>query len=460
MTTTATGTLVRGRYVLGTDAEFAGGDVLEHGAVRVVGSRIDAVGPFDELAAAHPDDAVRGTEHDLVTPGFVNVHGHFSEGLLTGLAEEANLFEWFVALIGPVAPHLDAEMAHLGTLLAGMQMLATGITTANDMFVFDPPSGGGPVTPAVVRALDELGLRGVVSYGCGDSRPTAQAGRVMEEHEALREAAGASRLSRFRVGVAAIGVLSDDLRRRVIDYAREGGHGVHIHLQEVREEVTAIRSLRGVSPILFAAREGLLDVPTLAAHCVWLDRDDREALLAHDVAVAHNPVANMILASGVCPVPELREMGITVGIGVDGPASNDRQDYLEAMKSAVLLQRVHSLRARSMLARDAFRMATIDGARALGMDAEVGSIAPGKAADLVVLDGTSPTLANVHDPHQALVYVAGPREVRDVWVDGVRSVEDGRIVHVEVDEIVARSRAAASTLAERAGLGAISRLAR
>ncbi|MDA3023100.1 MAG: amidohydrolase [Actinomycetota bacterium] len=455
-----TGTLVRGRYVLGTAEEFAGGDILEHGAVRVLDGRIAAVGAFADLRAAHPDDAVRGSEYDLVAPGFVNAHGHFSEGLLKGLAEETNLFEWFVALIGPVAPHLDEDKAHLGTLLSGMQMLLTGITTTNDMFVYDPPSGGPPATLGVVRALDELGLRGVVSYGSGDSRPTVEPGRVMEEHQALLEAARASRLSRFRVGVAAIGVLSDDLRPRVIDFAREGGHGVHVHLQEVREEVTAIRSLRGVSPILFAAREGLLDVPTLAAHCVWLDDDDRETLLAHGVAVAHNPVANMILASGVCPVPQLRAAGITVGIGVDGPASNDRQDYLEAMKTAVLLQRVHHLRARAMLARDAFRMATIEGARALGMQDEVGSLEVGKAADIVVFDGNSPALANVHDPHQALVYVAGPRDVVDVWVDGERSVEGGRITRVDVDDVVGRSRSHAVELARRAGLGAISRLAR
>jgi cytosine/adenosine deaminase-related metal-dependent hydrolase len=164
--------------------------------------------------------------------------------------------------------------------------------------------------------------------------------------------------------------------------------------------------------------------------------------------------------SGVCPVPQLRAAGITVGIGVDGPASNDRQDFLEAMKAAVLLQRVHHLRARAMLARDAFRMATIEGARALGMQDEVGSLEVGKAADIVVFDGNSPALANVHDPHQALVYVAGPRDVVDVWVDGERSVEGGRITRVDVVDVVGRSRSHAVELARRAGLGAISRLAR
>lgn len=454
------GTLVRGRWILGTPGDQAGGAPLEHGAVRVVGGRIDEVGPFAQLSAAHPDDAVTGGPNDVVTPGFVNLHGHFSEGLTTGMAEHCTLWEWFRALVDPVSPHLDDEAAYSGTLIAGMQMLRTGITTASDMFVCDPAPDGPPVTPGVVRALDALGLRGVVSYGCGDSRNPRGREREMQEHEALREAAAASRLSTFRVGIAAIGVLSDALREDVFRYAVDGGHGVHVHLQEVREEVTAIRTEHGASPIGFCAREGLFEAPTLAAHCVWVDEDDRDLLAEHGVAVSHNPIANMILASGVCPVPALRRAGVTVGLGVDGAGSNDRQDFLEAMKTAVLLQRVHTMQATVMDARDALRMATIEGARALGMESTIGSIEAGKAADLVVFDGETPTLANIHDPHQAIVYVAGPTDVKDVWVDGTRSVESGRIVHVDVAETVARSREISRRLVRAAGLQGSSALAR
>jgi cytosine/adenosine deaminase-related metal-dependent hydrolase len=227
---------------------------------------------------------------------------------------------------------------------------------------------------------------------------------------------------------------------------------VHIHLQEVREEVTAVRIQRGVSPIGYCARSGLFEAPTIAAHCVWVDADDREMLAAHSVGVAHNPVSNMILASGVCPVPELRGLGIAVGIGVDGPASNDSQDMLQAIKTTVLLQRVNRLQATAFSAAEAFEMATIGGARSLRLEDQFGSLEPGKAADLVVFDGDAAALAGAHDPLGAVVFVAGPTEVRDVWVAGTRSVEGGRMVNVDEAEVAARARPIAHRLATAAGL--------
>jgi 5-methylthioadenosine/S-adenosylhomocysteine deaminase len=446
-------TLVRGAYVL-TASEPA---VISDGAVRVVGQTIDAVGPFAALREQFNEDAVLGGPHDIVTPGLVNTHGHFSEGLITGIAEQYTLLEWIEYLIDPVAPHLDAEMAEAGTLLAGIQMLRTGVTTANDMFVYDP-HGGEPATPAVVAALDQLGLRGIVSFGAGDRRGQ-QLPHLVDEHAALAEAAAASRLCRFRVGVAGIGVQSPELFERSVALAVDGGHGVHIHLHEVREEVTQARVELGATEIGHCARAGLFAAPTLAAHCVWVDRADVELLAEHGVGVAHNPVSNAILASGVCPVPLLRRSGVPVGLGVDGAASNDRQDFLEALKLAVLLQRIDRLQATALTAREALEMATIDGARALGLDGELGSLEPGKAADLVVFDGESPVLANVHDPFQAIVYAAGPREVKDVWVAGERSVVDGDVVGVDPAEVARRSRPLAQRLAQQAGLGDLSALA-
>ncbi len=441
------GSLVRGRYVL----TAASPPVIPDGAVRIVGGQIDAAGSWRDLRRQYPDDEVSGGANDIVTPGFVNTHGHFSEALITGIAKQFTLWEWVQALVAPVAPHLDDEAAYVGTLVAGVQMLRSGITLTNDMFVCDP-GPGRPVTPGVVRALDELGLRGVVSFGAGDIRGVPIP-VLLDENAALAEAAAASGLTRFRVGIAALFAQSDRLFEAMIDLATGGGHGVHIHLQEVREEVTAVRTERGISPIEYCARSGLLKAPTLAAHCVWVDANDREVLAEHGVGVAHNPVSNMVLASGVCPVPELRGLGIPVGIGVDGPASNDSQDMLQAMKTAVLLQRVHRLQATALSAADAFEMATIGGARALRLDGDVGSIEPGKAADLVVFDGEAPAFAGAHDPFGAVVYAAGPTEVKDVWVAGNRSVETGRVVHVDAAEVAARARPIAHRVAAAAGLG-------
>ncbi|HSF86682.1 MAG TPA: amidohydrolase [Acidimicrobiia bacterium] len=439
-------TLVRGRFVL-TAANPA---VIPDGAVRIVADRIDAIGSWSDLRSRYPDDAVAGGPHDVVTPGFINTHGHFSEALITGVAKQCTLWEWIGELVGPVAPHLDDEAAYVGTLIGGIQMLQSGITTANEMFVCDPEPGE-PVTPGVVRALDELGLRGVVSFGAADVRGVPIP-VLMDEHAALAESTSASTLSTFRVGVAALGAQSDALHAATIEFAAAGGHGVHIHLQEIREEVTAIRLQHGMTPIEYCARTGLFATPTIAAHCVWVDADDRETLADHQVGVAHNPVSNMILASGVCPVPELRRLGVDVGIGVDGAASNDAQNMLEAIKTSALLQRVHRLQATALSAEEAFEMATIGGARALRLETELGSLEPGKAADLVVFDGDSAALANIHDPFGAIVYVAGPRNVKDVWVAGAKSVANGHVVNVDTDEVAVRSRPIANRIATAVGL--------
>ena len=438
------GSLVRGGHVLTSEER----DHIVDGAVRILGGQIDAVGAWPVLRARFPDDEVTGGPHDIVAPGFINTHGHFSEALIVGLAKQFTLWEWVAALINPIAPHLDEERAHVGTLLAGIQMLKTGITLVNDMFVCDPQAGEAS-TPGVMRALDELGLRGIVSFGAGDVRG-ASVVSIMREHEALATAATASRLSRFRVGIAAVGAQSDGLFPESVRLS--DGAGSHIHLQEIREEVTASRNRFGATSIAHCARAGLFEAPTIAAHCVWVDPDDREILAANDVGVAHNPVSNMILASGVCPVIEMRQLGIAVGIGVDGPASNDRQDMLEAIKTTVLLQRVDKLQATAFSARQAFAMATIGGARALGMETEVGSIAPGKAADLVVFDGDDPALANVYDPYAAIVYSAGPGQVKDVWVAGNRAVIGGKVVNVDELEVVARSRPLSRALVAQAGV--------
>ncbi|MDE0369403.1 MAG: amidohydrolase [bacterium] len=444
------GILVRGGYILTSSTP----EMIEDGAVRISGDLIDEVGPWNELRRRHPDDKVHGDQHSIITPGFINTHGHFSEALFTGIAEDFTLWEWIEAVINPTAPHHDYEMAYVGTLLAGIQMLRTGITVASDMFVCDPADR--PVTPGVVRALEELGLRGVVTFGAADRRGAAVSA-ILEEHAALREACEASRLSRFRVGIALLGAQSEELFEHSVRLAAD--HGSHIHLHEIREEVTAVRADTGRTPIEQCAHLGLFDGPTIAAHCVWVDENDQDVLAEHQVGVAHNPVSNMILASGVCPVSALRRLGVPVGIGVDGPASNDRQDMLEAIKLAVLLQRVDRLQATALSARDALAMATIEGARALRLDDELGSIEPGKKADLVVFDGSSPALANIHDPFQKVVYCAGPREVSDVWVAGSRSIANGKVTNVDPVDVVNRSRPLAEKLARLAQLGQHSLLA-
>jgi cytosine/adenosine deaminase-related metal-dependent hydrolase len=340
-------------------------------------------------------------------------------------------------------------MAYVGALLKSAELALSGVTTVADMFCSAP--GVVPVTPGVVAALDRVGLRGDVSFGPSDIPGARPVDAYLAEHDALRSAAAASRRSRFRVGLATLPTSTDPLIKATSELVAEVGR-LHVHLHEVREEVTESRVRRGESSVLHADRVGLLDGQTVAAHCVWLDEEDIAVLRNRDAAVAHCPVSNMILASGVCPVPRLRREGVTVGLGVDGAASNDSQNMLETLKTTALLQKVHHLQATAMTAPQVLEMATVGGARALGVAAEVGSLEVGKSADLVLFGERAPSLVNVHDPYQALVYCASVRDVDQVWVAGEPVVAGGRLTRVDLAEVVPHARELATRLARDAGL--------
>ena len=447
-------TLVRGAHVL---TQGPAGDLAD-GAVALEGERVAAVGGWPELRERYPEAEVLGDGRGIVLPGLVNCHGHFSEGLITGMGETMTLFEWITRLIQPIAPHLTREMARVVTAVKAVEMLLTGVTTVSDMFVCSAGKGA-PVTPGVVEGLEEVGLRGQVSYGAQDRFDPRTPAEIFGEHEALAAAAQSSRRCTFRLGIATVLVQSPELFRLSIERARKEGWSVHTHFHEVREEVTASRTAHQKSTIDYAAGEGLLDAPVLAAHCVWVSDEDIRILARLGASVAYNPVSNMILASGVCPVRKLQREGIPVGLGIDGPASNDGQSMLEAMKMAALLQKVHHLDPTAMTAPEVVRMATIEGARALGMEREVGSLEPGKQADVVLLDGNQPSLLNIHDPYQAVVYCLSGREVSDVWVAGERILAAGDVTRVDLEPLFAAAREHSRFLVRKAGLGALSRLA-
>ena len=354
MTTDAT--LIRAGYVL----TAANPPVIADGAVVVRGDRIEAVGRYADLAPRWSGAVTVEDPNGMLVPGFVNTHGHFSEALTTGLGDRLSLWEWIAAVVRPVGPHLTREMARVGTILRGAEMMLSGITTVNDMFVCMP--GGGEVSTGVVEGLEALGLRGNVSFGAQDLFGDWDDRAVLAEHRGLAEAAQDSPLVQFRVGVTSIVALSDRLIDSSAELGAELGKPLHAHFHEVREEVTEARLRFGARPSRWPPTGGLLDEGAVAAHCVWLSEVDIEVLVDRRVGVAHNPVANMILGSGVCPLGRLSRAGIAVGLGVDGPASNDGQNMIETLKTAALLQKVHHLDPRVIDAPTALGLATIGGA--------------------------------------------------------------------------------------------------
>jgi 5-methylthioadenosine/S-adenosylhomocysteine deaminase len=430
---------------------------LENGAVAFAGGEVLAVGPAAEVEAGFPDAEVVGDDHGVVLPGLVNAHTHLSEALIPGMGEDLSLLEWLAAIITPAGRHLTREMARVGAMLKGAELLLSGVTCVNDMFCHT--NGGSLASLGAVDGLEAMGLRGLVAFGAEDAADPQPVATVLAEHQALAERCAASALVGFRLGVGTVLGQSDELLAASAAEARRHGWAVHTHLAEVKEEVVEARLRWGRTTVGRAAEVGLLDVPLLAAHCVWVRQAELATLAEAGVTVVHNPVANMILASGVCPVPALRQAGIPVGIGTDGAASNDSQNMLEAVKAAALLQRVARLDPTALTAGDVLAMATLEGARALGLERSIGSLEPGKRADVVRLRGDRPGLANVHDPRQQVVYCTSPSDVADVWVDGARRVADGRLVGHDLAGLVEASRPLAAELVAKAGLGGWSGLA-
>jgi cytosine/adenosine deaminase-related metal-dependent hydrolase len=311
---------------------------------------------------------------------------------------------------------------------------------------------GANVTLGVVDGLEQLGLRGVVSFGADDLPGPVPADKLMGEHEALANRVSGSPLIDFRLGISTIQTMSDELLEASVAAAREYGWKVHSHLAEVREELTDSRLRFGATTLERARRFGLLDLETVFAHCIWVLEPDIELLASTGCTVVHNPLSNMILGSGVCPVPRIRAAGIAVGLGTDGAASNDSHDMLQVIKCAPLLQKVHHLAPAALTARDALRMATLEGAKALGLDDVTGSLEEGKSADVIRLGGDSCRLAYVHDPYQQVAYSAGPGDVADVWVQGRRLLENGSVQSVPEAEVVRTARHLAEELFHAAGL--------
>jgi 5-methylthioadenosine/S-adenosylhomocysteine deaminase len=445
--------VVRGRHVL---TMGPAGD-LEGGAVAFAGGQVLAAGPFEELAFRYPEAEVSGDDHGVVLPGLVNAHTHLSEALLPGMGEELTLFEWLDRIVGPTSRHLTREMARVGAMLKGAELLLSGVTCVNDMFCHT--NQGSLASLGAVEGLEAMGLRGVVAFGAEDAADPWPVAAVLAEHHALAERCAASDLVGFRLGVGTVLGQSDELLAASAAEAKANGWAVHTHLAEVKEEVVQARLRWGESTVGRSASVGLLEVPLLAAHCIWVHPDEIAGLAGAGATVVHNPVANMILGSGVCPVPTLRRAGIPVGLGTDGAASNDSQNMLEAVKAAALLQKVARLDPRALTAGDVLAMATLEGARALGLDGLVGSLEPGKRADVVRLRGDRPGLANVHDLRQQVVYCCSPADVADVWVDGARRIADGRLVDHDLAALVEASRPLAAELVTRADLHGLSRLA-
>jgi len=402
---------------------------LERHTVVVTDGRIAAVLPADEARRRYVPAEHLVLDRHVVLPGLVNLHTHAAMALFRGLADDLPLMTWLQEHIWPVETRLMSDaLVHEGTLLACAEMLRGGVTCFNDMYFF--PEGAA-------RAAARVGMRAAIGMiVLGFPTPWGRStDEYLERGLAAREAAASNPLVRFTVAPHAPYTVDDAAFLRVAALAAELEIPVHIHVHETLAEVEESVRAHGVRPLARLDRLGLVDPRLIAVHAVHLTREEVALLAMRGCHVAHCPAANLKLASGIAPVADLLAAGVNLGVGTDGAASNNRLDVLGEVRLAALLAKGASGNAAVVPAHEALRMATIRPARALGLAAEVGSLVPGKAADLVAVRLDGPEVEPCYDPASHLIYAAGREHVTHVWVAGRPVLSERRLQALDEGEV-------------------------
>ncbi|HXE80185.1 MAG TPA: amidohydrolase [Vicinamibacterales bacterium] len=436
------GLVITGGTVVTMDAR---GRVLSPGAVAIAGSVITAVGQPDHVRGANPSARVIDATGAIVLPGLINTHTHAPMVLYRGLADDLALMEWLQDYIFPAeAGTVSPSFVRTGTRLAALEMIHSGTTTFADMYYFEEE---------IARETRAAGLRGVlgqtvIGFPAPDAKTPAEA--LARARAFIDEFAG-DPLIVPAVAPHSMYLLDRDTLLACRDLARTKNVPLLIHLAETQDEVRTAREKHRKTPVGFLESIGFWTPLTVAAHGVWVSDDDIRILAERTIGVSHNPESNMKLASGTAPVPKYLRAGVRVALGTDGAASNNDLDMFEAMRQAALLHKLETGDPQAVPARMALEMATIGGARVLGLHHLVGSLEPGKRADLIVVGMRKPRHTPIYDPISHLVYVARGDDVETTIVNGRVLMENGRVLSMDEGAVLdeARRLSAAVTRAVR-----------
>jgi 5-methylthioadenosine/S-adenosylhomocysteine deaminase len=423
-----------------------GNPVIENGALLIDNGRITAIGPRADLENAAHGAAHRDLRNHLIMPGLINTHCH--SGLLRGTAEGLPVWEWLETYINPMHRVLHASEAEAASYLCYAESVLAGTTTLVDMWRLMDGSA---------RAASAIGNRLIMVPYVG-AHPDYNFFDTLDDNETIIERWHGRADGRIHAWVGLEHLLYTDEpgRRRAADMARRHDTGLHTHIAEAALEADATQAAFGCRPVPALEKLGLLESrKTLLAHCIWLDDTDIDTLARRNIAVAHNPVSNMKLASGAARVVDLLAAGVTVGLGTDGEKENNNFDMFEEMKTASLLAKFSRLDATALGAWDVLRMATIGGARCLGLDDDIGSLEIGKKADLIAIRADTPRMTPLfpsgrhQNIHYNLVHAVRGSDVSLTMIDGKIVVEDAILKTASLADIIAEARLAAGPLFDR-----------
>ena len=408
--------------------------VIQDGAVAIDGSDIVGVGSTADVAARFSGRDTLDAKGQIVLPGLINTHTHAPMVLYRGLADDLALSEWLEKYIFPAeAKTVSPAFVRAGTRLAALEMIQSGTTTFADMYYFEEE---------IARETKAAGLRAVlgqtvIQFPVADAKTPAEA---LTRAEAFITAFKGDALITPAVAPHAIYTLDAATLRAARDLSRRHNVPTLIHLAETLDESRNAEAQFKLSPVRYLESLGFLGPGVLAAHGVWVSEPDIALLQMRGVGVSHNPASNMKLASGTAPVPAYLRADVAIGLGTDGAASNNDLDMFEAMKMTSLLHKLQTGDPRAVGAREALEMATIRGARALGMESRIGSLEMGKRADLILVDVSGARQTPMYDPVSHLVYVAHGDDVRTTIVNGRMLMQDRKLRTLNDADIIREAR--------------------
>ena len=407
--------------------------VLTGHAVAVHDGEIVAVLPLADAQQQYQPDALIELRDQVLLPGLINLHTHAAMSLMRGFADDVSLMHWLHQHIWPAEKqHLSEAFVRDGSLLAAAEMLRGGITCCNDMYFFPQAAAESFLTAGMRATLGMIVLEFPSAYAADADDYLA---RGLHIRDTLKDEA----LLSFSFAPHAPYTIADDTFRRIVTLADQLGLTIHTHIHETEAEINDSLSRHGVRPIERLARLGLLGPNFIGVHAVHLTPADIDTLAQFNCHIAHCPASNLKLGSGIAPLTALLEADINVGLGSDGAASNNRLDLFAEMRLAALLAKGTTGDAAACSAATALRMVTINAARALNLDHQIGSLAPGKRADMIAVDLGALHHQPVYDPLSHLIYVAGREDVTHVWVDGKPRVQNRHVVNLDVDDLRART---------------------
>jgi 5-methylthioadenosine/S-adenosylhomocysteine deaminase len=409
--------------------------IYQDGAVAVRGDSIVAVGPGADVRTQFKGAQEIDAHGGLVVPGFINGHTHVPMTLLRGLHDDVTLNDWLYKYIFPAeAKNVNEEFVRWGTRLAAAEQIWAGVTTFADMYYFED---------AIAEETKAAGMRGVlgetfIDFPAPDNKSEAE---MLAYTEKFLKRWQGDPLIHAAPAPHSIYTCSKKTLQDSAALARKYHAPILIHVAEMKKERDDSEKANGMSPVAYLDKIGVLGPDIVAAHCIFVDEADRKLLAERGVGCVHNPSSNMMIASGVSPVPEMRAAGVAVGLGTDGPAgSNNDLDLMEEIDLAAKLAKISKMDPLALNAKSVVEMATIDGARAIHLEKEIGSLEVGKKADLALISLDEPNAVPMYDVYSQIAYSLKGSDVETVIIGGKVVMQNRHLLTIDEPKVIEKAR--------------------